>query len=69
MSIVRTGVNPSLVERQVERAEEAKEARGLVAHMPKGARRHNYIDRLARDVRRQRLDPEVFRRFMRIIGG
>jgi len=59
--------NPSVVERRVEKLDSMKQARHLVAGMPKGIRKHRYIDRLAHDVRRNRLDPDIFARFMEII--
>jgi len=59
---------PSTVERYVERADSVKQARHLIAGMPKrGIRKHKYVDRLACDVRRNRLDADVFSRFMEII--
>lgn len=57
------------VERRLEGLEDLKQARELAAHTPKGYRRHKYIDRLAHDVRVDRLDFGVFEKFMRIVGG
>jgi len=58
------------VERRVEKMEDLKQAKELIACMPrKGPRHHNYIDRLAHDVRVGRLDPSIFRKFMEVIGG
>lgn len=57
------------VERRLEGLEDLKQARELAAHVPRGYRRYKYIDKLAHDVRINRLDFEVFEKFMRIVGG
>jgi len=70
LSITKIRAEGTSVERRVEKMEDLKQAKELIACMPrKGPRHHNYIDRLAHDVRIGRLDPNVFKRFMEAIGG